>query len=371
MSNAMIANGNNRELTGDVTRPQQALATTESARTLAEIQGALTVAAARPRNVNDAIDRIMTACQRARLAENATYQYSKGGQSITGPSIRLMEAIAGAWGNITFGFRELSQSHGESTVEAFAWDLETNTKRTVTFVVPHRMKTGNSYKQLIDPREIYEYVANQSQRRVRSCLENVIPRDIVEDAVDECGRTLSAKVEVTPDTIKKMVLHFHKEYGVSKAQIEQRLQRRIESMTPANMIAMRRIVTSLKDGVAEPSDFFKPVEDEPKSETPKQASKGTAAAKEKLKQKASSAKTVKETEASQETEPDDSGDDGAPPEKPELNEAAQSFYDEINKTGNVGLLQEFSDTVAESKDINDEQRKWLFSEINWRIEELE
>lgn len=374
MSNTMIYNGNGRELIDDSSRPQQPLSVAESARTLAEIQGALTVAASRPRNVTDAIDRIINTCQRPRMAEKATYQYSKGGQAIAGPSIRLMEAIAGCWGNITFGFRELAQSQGESTVEAFAWDLETNTKRTVTFVVPHRMKARDTYKQIIDPREVYEHVANQAQRRVRACLENVIPRDIVEDAVDECDRTLKATVEVTPESIKKMALHFHKEYGVTKAQIEQRLQRRLESITPANMIAMRRIVNSINEGMSEPSDWFKPVESGDASEIErlrkeKHANRG--AGKSTGNEPAEAKKTKTAGKEKPESTEKANATPAVPPEKPELNETAQSFYDEINKTGNVGMLQEFADTIAESKDINDKQRQWLFSEINWRIEELE
>ena len=126
MTNGLIANqakANGGGITGELIQPQQSLAVTESSRTLAEVQASLTVAAARPRNTRAAIDRIMTACQRARLAEGATYEFSRGGSKVSGPSIRLLESIATNWGNIQFGFRELSQSHGESTVEAFTLPL--------------------------------------------------------------------------------------------------------------------------------------------------------------------------------------------------------------------------------------------------------
>ena len=32
--------------------------------------------------------------------------------------------MAQAWGNMQFGIRELDQRNGESTVQAFAWDVE-------------------------------------------------------------------------------------------------------------------------------------------------------------------------------------------------------------------------------------------------------
>ena len=241
---------------GDGQISRQSLDVSESSRVLAEVQASLAVAQARPRDEERRVDRIMTACQRVRLAEGAAYSYAKGGTNITGASIRLLECVAQHWGNINFGFRELSQVDGESTVEAFAWDLETNTKRSTTFVVPHKIHTRKGDKVLKDPREIYEYVANQAQRRVRACLENILPRDIIEDALDECEATLKAKADVSPAGIKKMVDAFLKSHGVTKQQIEKRIQRKVSAIEPAQIIALRRIFNSIKDGMSVPSDWF-------------------------------------------------------------------------------------------------------------------
>ncbi len=40
-------------------------------------------------------------------------------------------------------------------MEAFAWDLETNSKRTVVFNVPHKRVTKRGTTNLTDPRDIY------------------------------------------------------------------------------------------------------------------------------------------------------------------------------------------------------------------------
>lgn len=111
--------------------------TTDSARAVAEVQAALVIARMNPRDQRQAMDRILNACCRPQLAESALYSYARGGSDISGPSIRLAEAIAQQWGNIQFGIRELSQANGKSEVQAFAWDVETNTRREVTFTVPH------------------------------------------------------------------------------------------------------------------------------------------------------------------------------------------------------------------------------------------
>lgn len=237
-----------------ITRPQMG-AVAVSGRVVAEAQAALTVAAARPRDEVDAVDRIKNSCQRIGVAQDAAYSYSRGGTEITGPTIKLLEVVAGAWGNIQSGFRELSRANGESVVEAFAWDLETNNKKVMEFTVRHVRDTRGGGKALTDERDIYELLANMAQRRVRKCLESVIPRDIVEDAMEECQKTLSAKCDTGPEAVKKLMTAFAA-MSVTKEQIEKRIQRRIDSITPAQFLAMRKIYNSLKDGMSQPGDWF-------------------------------------------------------------------------------------------------------------------
>lgn len=224
-------------------------------RELAEIQAAMTIAKKFPRNQAQATDRILISCQRPTLAEGALYTYARGGSNITGPSIRLAEAIAQQWGNLQFGIRELEQRVGESTVEAYAWDLETNTRQVKIFQVKHVRHTKKGAYNLYDPRDIYELVANQGARRLRACVLGVIPGDVVEAAVTQCEATLTAKADISPEAIQKMVGVF-KEAGVTREMIEKRIQRKLDSITPAQVISLRKIYNSLKDGMSAPADWF-------------------------------------------------------------------------------------------------------------------
>lgn len=234
---------------------QQALVETESQRAIQEVQAALIIAKRFPRDERVAMDRILTACTRPGLAEKAVYQYAKGGTAIDGPSIRLAEAIAQNWGNMQFGIRELEQRDGESTVEAFAWDVETNTRQTKTFQVGHMRHTKRGSYRLEDPREIYESVANQGARRLRACILGIIPGDVIESAVKQCEVTMATHEQVTPDRIKAMIGAFS-EFGVSKEQIEARIQRRMDAITPALMGSLRKIYNSLKDGMSDANEWF-------------------------------------------------------------------------------------------------------------------
>lgn len=238
-------------------KPSNVTALAQATREMSEVQAAMMVAQARPRNQQVAIDRILTACARPKLAETALYQYARGGTNITGPSIRLAEALAQSWGNLSVGVRELEQRDGESTVEAFAHDMETNTRIVKVFQVKHERHTKRGVKDLTDPRDVYELVANQGSRRLRACILGVIPGDVVESAVEACTDTLRANIEVTPETIAKMLEAFSG-YGVSKAQIEAKIQRRIDTLTPGLMIQLRNTYSSMKDGMSQAEDWFDP-----------------------------------------------------------------------------------------------------------------
>lgn len=226
-------------------------------REIAEVQGAIVSAKRFPRDQISAAERIITACQRPTLAEQALYTYSRGGTDISGPSIRLAEAISQAWGNMQIGVRELEQRNGESIIESYAWDLETNTKQSKVFTVKHERHTKRGSYQLSDPRDIYELAANQGARRLRACILAIIPGDVVEAAVKQCEETLKAKADTSPAAIAKMVTAFEG-YGVTKDQIEKRIQRRIDSITPAQVISLRKVFNSLKDGMSTPTDWFEP-----------------------------------------------------------------------------------------------------------------
>ncbi len=228
----------------------------EQQRSIAEVQAAVIMARQFPRDPVLAINRIKMACQRPALAEVAMYTYARGGSDVTGPSIRLAEAIAQAWGNIQFGIRELSQANGESTMQAYAWDLETNARQEKTFQVKHERHTRSGVKKLNDPRDIYELAANNGARRLRACILGIIPGDVVEEAVEECQRTLAVNVDLSEKKVAKLVEAFDA-LGVTKEMLEERIQRPMDSITPALYVGLTKIGNSLKDGISKPADWFR------------------------------------------------------------------------------------------------------------------
>ncbi len=244
---------------GQLSQQQGKTATSEMmvTRQAQEVQAAMVVAKKFPRDEVDAYNRILRSCQRKTLAEQACYEYPRGGQKVTGPSIRLAEALAQNWGNLDYGIIELEQKKGESQVMAYAWDLETNTRQTKIFQVPHIRATKKGSYELTDPRDIYELVANQGARRLRACILGVIPGDVIDAAVDQCMITMKTNnQEPLIDRVRKMVKAYEDEFSVTKEMIEKFLGCSSEAFSENDFVRLRNIYKSLRDGMAKREDFF-------------------------------------------------------------------------------------------------------------------
>lgn len=220
-----------------------------------EVQAAMVVAKKFPRNEKNSADRILAACSRESLAKDAMYEYPRGGETITGPSIRLAEALAQNWGNIDFGIIELEQGSGESQVMSYAWDLETNTRQSKIFTVSHMRQTKKGAYPLTDPRDIYEMVANQGARRLRACILGVIPSDVVDMAMRQCELTLKANKAPLDERIKNMVEAFQKDFGVDADALRNYIGKNVEAFSEADVIRLAKVYRSLKDGVIG-SEYF-------------------------------------------------------------------------------------------------------------------
>lgn len=223
-----------------------------------EVQAQMTIAKRFPRDETQAYARVIRACKRRGLAEASQYEYSRGGSKITGPSIRLAEQLARSWGNLNFGLVELDRKRGASTVMAFAWDLETNTRQTKTFVVRHERHTRDGVTILTDERDIYELIANNGARRMRNCILGVIPVDIVDDAIEQCNKTLAAASGGIPltDRVRKLAVWFG-DRGVTIAHIEARLGHAIDATTETECAALQKLSTAIHDKATTVEEAFK------------------------------------------------------------------------------------------------------------------
>ena len=133
------------------------------------------------------------ACGQPRLAERAFFRFPRAGKNVSGPSVHLARELARCWRNIDHGVVELDRDdeRGASEMLAYAWCMESNTRASSTFQVPHTIDlTGGGTKTLTSSRDIYENNANQGARRLREAIFAILPAWFVEEAKELCTKTL-------------------------------------------------------------------------------------------------------------------------------------------------------------------------------------
>jgi len=272
----------NQENQSLATQPQNNLTTKSdvgaalATRQAQEVQAMVVMAKRFPRDWVEVERKLIQSCKRPKLAEIAIYEYPRGGTKVTGPSIRLAEAAAQAMGNIDFGWTEIQRLEDESICTAYAWDIENNIRRTTTFSVPHYRDTKQGKKRLLDDRDIYEMCANQASRRMRGCILQVVPGDLVDLALSECEKTLQANLGTVQEQAAKWGKLFQKEYNVQPESIMKYLGSRPETWTQNDIFRLRKLYNALQDNMTTVEEAFpemaaKPLTKEQKTELMKMA----------------------------------------------------------------------------------------------------
>ena len=243
----------------------------EASRAITEAQGKLLLAKQFPRNYTSCYAKAIEACQRKTFAEKAFFSYPRGDQSVTGVTIRFAEEMARCYGNLDYGIKELSHEDGKSEMQAYCWDLETNTISSQNFTVEHIREAKGRSTKLTSQRDIYERTANDGARRLRSRILAILPPDLVEDCIKECHKTIAGKNDIPLiDKVKNMVTGFAK-VGVTKEMLEKRLGHTVESVNADELVEYISIFNGLKQKETTISDWF---------EQPKTASQITELLKE-------------------------------------------------------------------------------------------
>lgn len=241
---------------GNFDKINQGTVAVESSRAIAEAQGKLIMAKRFPRSYTESYAQAIEACQRKSFAEKAFFSYPRAGQTVTGVTIRFAEEMARCYGNLDYGIKEMSHEEGKSEMQAYCWDLETNTISSQNFTVEHIMETKQGNRKLTSQRDIYERTANDGARRLRSRILAILPPDLVEDCINECKKTLAGKNDVPLiDKIKNMVTGFAK-LGVTKEMLETRLKHTIETVNADELTEYIGIYNGLKQKETTISDWF-------------------------------------------------------------------------------------------------------------------
>ncbi len=203
----------------------------QMAAAIAEVQAMVVTAKAHRRNQVAAQQEMRRSCEQPFMADQAFYEFPRGNQRVTGITVQLARELLRCWGNAQSGIIEL-QRHapsatepGSSEMQSWAWDMETNTRMSTTFLVRHvrdRSERKGGQADLDSDRDIYENNANLASRRERAMIERILPAWFVEMAKALCYKTLAGDPDTLPARRKDAVAKFAA-VGVTQQMLEARV----------------------------------------------------------------------------------------------------------------------------------------------------
>lgn len=244
-----------------VARPNVSQATAiEQSRAVAEVQAAVLVAQQNRRDKAFAVAEMRDACRQTSVAERAFFKFPRAEGTVSGPSIHLARELLRCWGNAQSGVVELRRDDvkGESEMQAWAWDLETNARNSTTFIVPHKRDTRQGVRQLTDMRDIYENNANNGARRLRESIFAVLPGWFVEEAQAICRETLQGGGGVPlPTRIANSIAHFA-QLGIDQARLEAKVGRAADAWTEHDVAELAVSFKSIQNGEIKKDEEFPP-----------------------------------------------------------------------------------------------------------------
>lgn len=240
----------------------------EQSRAVAEVHGAILVAQQCPRDVAGAIAAMRQSCAMPALADKAFYRVPRGGKTANDITIHLAKDLARCWGNIQYGHSELlrDDGHGQSEMQAWAWDVQTNTRTVLTFIVPHKRDNKELGPQpLVDMQAIYENNANVGARRLRECIKSVLPPWYVDEAKERCRKTTvdgpldeNGKPRKTLEQRVADAIGTFADLGVTEGDLARKVGRPAGKWTGYDLADLTVVYRSIRNGEVSRDDEFPP-----------------------------------------------------------------------------------------------------------------
>lgn len=212
-----------------------------------EVEAQLDAAHRYPRSVSRFLKE---ACSLAtvsqEVAESCIYSLPRGGKMITGPSVRLAEICASAYGNLHAGMRVVDVEDANVVGQGVAWDLEKNLRVTLEV----RRRITNKHGKRYDDDMITMTGNAACSIAFRNAVFRVIPRAFVTAIYDKI-RAVAVGDAKTLDARRLQVIERFEKLGVSRERVLLRLEKKgIEDLGLEDLENLIGIGTAIKNGDA-------------------------------------------------------------------------------------------------------------------------
>lgn len=264
-----------------------------AARETAAVQARFVVAIQRPRDTMDFRTRLLHECKRPGFAEVAMFKRPVGKKKVgnqwqetfaEGPSIRMIETCLQLYRNVQATSTTVYDGPDLRIVKVLVIDFENNISFEQEVNVPKQIekREQQDYKtkewgppkgrEIISQRlnsdgeptylvaatddEVIIKQAALVSKALRTCGQRLLPRDVIEEAIEQIRATKTAEVKADPDAAKKRIADAFSALGVSPSDIGAYLGHSIDRAAPAEVVKLREIYSSIKDGEAKWEDYI-------------------------------------------------------------------------------------------------------------------
>ena len=210
-----------------------------------EIDAQIATAKTYPRDPREFIqDAIRWATEDPATAESCMYRLEKGGQVIEGPSVRLAEIAAQAYGNLRVASRLVAEQEKFVVVEAVAHDLEKNNAQRAEVVASIWGKHGRYSQDLVQT----TILAAQAKAR-RNAILAVIPGAWIRKIMIQVEAVNEKTQEALGERVEKLLGWAEARMKIPRARILAALGKRsAEALTSDDLLTIRTGLEEIRDG---------------------------------------------------------------------------------------------------------------------------
>lgn len=198
-------------------------------------------------------------------AEACFYALPRDGKTVEGPSARLAEICASAWGNMRIEARMVGEDDRFVTSRGTAWDLQANV--AIAYEVKRRITTsakfGKEAKKYTD--DMIGVTSNAaSSIALRNAVFKVIPAAYWKPIYHACRKAAVGDIKTLANRRAAMLEHFQK-MGVTGDQVFALLGvKGPEDITLDHLATLKGLATALKDGETTIEEAFGQITSPPK-----------------------------------------------------------------------------------------------------------
>jgi hypothetical protein len=221
----------------------------------AEIDVQIATAKAYPRNIHAFRQTALAlATLDDRVAGDCFYRLPRGGKTLEGPSIRMAEIVASAWGNLRTVARIVSIDKERLVAQATTHDLETN--NAVTLEV-HRRITDKSGRRFSE--DMIAVTANAATSiAIRNAIFRVVPFAHVKPIIDQAKTVSLGKGKSFAEQREAALKHWRGQ-GITDERLCAALMiAGVEDLTLDDLLTLRGWYTAIKDGDTTLEECFPP-----------------------------------------------------------------------------------------------------------------